>query len=67
MNVMTKKAYFAPMTQIVEVQALQLMAGSPKISVDEETINYDETPGNASGGLGRQRHDVWEDEEDEEL
>lgn len=68
MNVMTKKAYLeAPMTQIVEVQALQLMAGSPKISVDgDEDIIYDETPGNASGGLGRQRYDIWEEEEDDE-
>ena len=65
---MTKKTYLeAPMTQIVEVQALQLMAGSPKISVDgDEAINYDETPGNASGGLGRQRYDVWEEEDEEQ-
>ena len=65
---MTKKAYLAaPMTQIIKVHAQQLMAGSPKVVIDDENLNYDDTPGDASGGLGRRRNDVWEDdfEEDE--
>ena len=64
---MTKKAYLAaPTTQIFQVNAGQLMAGSPKVVIEDDTLTYDDTPGNASGGLGRRRNDVWEDDFEEE-
>ena len=66
---MTKKAYIAaPTTRIVEMQLQHFIAGSRKAIVDnEETLEYDPTEGNASGGLSRRRRNVWDDEEEEEL
>jgi len=65
---MAKKTYYvAPAITETEILPTVILAGSPSATVDgtEDKINYDPTPGDASGGLARRRHDVWEDEEEE--
>ena len=64
---MTKKTYYAaPTVDVAEILPTVILAGSPKATVDnEEVLTYDDTPGDASGGKSR-RHDVWEDQEEEE-
>ena len=64
---MTKKAYdAAPTVAVAEILPTVILAGSPKVTVDDgDALTYDDTPGDASGGKSR-RHDVWEDQEEEE-
>jgi len=61
---MTKKAYTeAPDILMTKVQLQGLMAGSPKAKVgEEEILDYESTPGDASGGLSRRRT-IWDDDQ----
>ena len=67
---MKKKVYMqAPMIYVFEVKPQSMMEGSnTTATIDgQETIVYDSTPGDASGGLSRQGHNLWEDEGEERL
>ncbi len=52
-----KKIYFAPETNIYQVETQQILAGSPVAEMYGQ---------NAQGaGLSRQKDDFWDEEEDE--
>lgn len=59
---MEKQKYIKPETSIVEMESCTILAGSPGVEYDGESINTDGEPGIGNAGAARvRRRNLWDE------